>query len=362
MVTESISIEPLPSFEGWTCPLPLRDSPNVVMGHGGGGAMSAELVEHVFLPAFGDGTLGVLGDSAVLDVAGARLAFSTDSFVVRPLFFPGGSIGDLAVNGTVNDLAMSGATPLYLSAGFILEEGVEIAQVGAVAQRLGNAAQRAGVRVVTGDTKVVESGHGDGIYINTAGIGVIPDGVDIRPDRARPGDRVIVSGDLGVHGVAIMSVREGLEFGTEIRSDCQPLNGLVAAMLRRHARPPRAARPDPRWPGDLAERDRVVLGRGHRPRRARPADPGDGRRCLLAPRSRPAPGRQRGQAGRVRGSRGGRRGAGGDACSPGRRRRRGHRGVRGRPCGDGRRHAPASGPNESSTFPSVSSSPGSAEP
>ena len=231
MVTESISIEPLPSFEGWTCPLPLRDSPNVVMGHGGGGAMSAELVEHVFLPAFDNGTLGVLGDSAVLDVAGSRLAFSTDSFVVRPLFFPGGSIGDLAVNGTVNDLAMSGATPLYLSAGFILEEGVEIAQVGAVAQRLGKAAQRAGVRVVTGDTKVVESGHGDGIYVNTAGIGVIPDGVDIRPDRARPGDRVIVSGDLGVHGVAIMSVREGLEFGTEIRSDCQPLNGLVAAML-----------------------------------------------------------------------------------------------------------------------------------
>jgi hydrogenase expression/formation protein HypE len=193
--------------------------------------MSAELVEHVFLPAFRNGTLGGLGDSAVLEVAGSRLAFSTDSFVVRPLFFPGGSIGDLAVNGTVNDLAMSGATPLYLSVGFILEEGVEIAQVGAVAQRLGEAAQRAGVQVVTGDTKVVESGHGDGIYVNTAGIGVIPDGVDIRPDRARHGDRVIVSGDLGVHGVAIMSVREGLEFGTEIRSDCQPLHGLVAAML-----------------------------------------------------------------------------------------------------------------------------------
>jgi hydrogenase expression/formation protein HypE len=193
--------------------------------------MSAELVEHVFLPAFQNRTLGGLGDSAVLDVAGARLAFSTDSFVVRPLFFPGGSIGDLAVNGTVNDLAMSGATPLYLSVGFILEEGVEIAQVGAVAQRLGEAAERAGVQVVTGDTKVVESGHGDGIYVNTAGIGVIPDGVDIGPDRARPGDQVIVSGDLGVHGVAIMSVREGLEFGTEIRSDCQPLHGLVAAML-----------------------------------------------------------------------------------------------------------------------------------
>jgi len=201
------------------------------MGHGGGGAMSAELIEHLFLPAFGPAADAAMGDSAVLEVAGSRLAFSTDSFVVRPLFFPGGSIGDLAVNGTVNDLAMSGATPLYLSVGFILEEGVEIAQVGAVAQRLGEAAQRAGVQVVTGDTKVVESGHGDGIYVNTAGIGVIPDGVDIRPDRARHGDQVIVSGDLGVHGVAIMSVREGLEFGTEIRSDCQPLHGLVAAML-----------------------------------------------------------------------------------------------------------------------------------
>jgi hydrogenase expression/formation protein HypE len=193
--------------------------------------MSAELVEHVFLPAFANGTLAQLGDSAVLEVGASRLAFSTDSFVVRPLFFPGGSIGDLAVNGTVNDLAMSGATPLFLSAGFILEEGVEIARVGAVAQRLGEAAERAGVRVVTGDTKVVESGHGDGVYVNTAGIGVIPDGVDIRPDRARPGDQVIVSGDLGIHGVAIMSVREGLEFGTELRSDCQPLHGLVEAML-----------------------------------------------------------------------------------------------------------------------------------
>ena len=231
MVSQPVTIEPVASFEGWTCPLPLRDSPTVVMGHGGGGAMSAELVEHIFMPAFANGTLAQLGDSAILEVGASRLAFSTDSFVVRPLFFPGGSIGDLAVNGTVNDLAMSGATPLFLSAGFILEEGVEIARVGAVAQRLGEAAERAGVRVVTGDTKVVESGHGDGVYVNTAGIGVIPDGVDIRPDRARPGDRVIVSGDLGVHGVAIMSVREGLEFGTEISSDCQPLHGLVAAML-----------------------------------------------------------------------------------------------------------------------------------
>ena len=188
-MAEPITITPPPeplSFEGWTCPLPLRDSPTIVMGHGGGGAMSGELVEHVFLPAFADDDLAKLGDSAVLPLLGGRVAFSTDSFVVRPLFFPGGSIGDLAVNGTVNDLAMSGAQPLFLSAAFILEEGVDVTKVGAVAQRLGAAAERAGVRVVTGDTKVVESGHGDGVYVNTAGVGVVPEGVHLRPDRARP--------------------------------------------------------------------------------------------------------------------------------------------------------------------------------
>ncbi len=233
-MAEPITITPPPeplSFEGWTCPLPLRDSPTIVMGHGGGGAMSGELVEHVFLPAFADDDLAKLGDSAVLPLLGGRVAFSTDSFVVRPLFVPGGSIGDLAVNGTVNDLAMSGAQPLFLSAAFILEEGVDVTKVGAVAQRLGAAAERAGVRVVTGDTKVVESGHGDGVYVNTAGVGVVPEGVHLRPDRARPGDVVIISGEIGVHGVAIMSVREGLEFGAAVESDCQPLNGLVAAML-----------------------------------------------------------------------------------------------------------------------------------
>ena len=233
-MAEPITITPPPeplSFEGWTCPRPLRDSPTIVMGHGGGGAMSGELVEHVFLPAFADDDLAKLGDSAVLPLLGGRVAFSTDSFVVRPLFFPGGSIGDLAVNGTVNDLAMSGAQPLFLSAAFILEEGVDVTKVGAVAQRLGAAAERAGVRVVTGDTKVVESGHGDGVYVNTAGVGVVPEGVHLRPDRARPGDVVIISGEIGVHGVAIMSVREGLEFGAAVESDCQPLNGLVAAML-----------------------------------------------------------------------------------------------------------------------------------
>lgn len=230
-----VAAEPVLDFEGWTCPMPLRDSPTIVMGHGGGGAMSGELVEHVFLPAFtvpdDPGPLAGLGDSAVLPLAGGRVAFSTDTYVVRPLFFPGGSIGDLAVNGTVNDLAMSGAVPQFLSVGFVLEEGTDVAVVGAVAQRLGEAAARAGVRVVTGDTKVVEAGHGDGVYVNTAGIGLVPDGVDVRPDRAEPGDVVIVSGDIGVHGVAIMSQREGLEFGTTLESDTRPLADLVAAML-----------------------------------------------------------------------------------------------------------------------------------
>ncbi|MEU4098660.1 hydrogenase expression/formation protein HypE [Streptomyces sp. NPDC026673] len=201
------------------------------MGHGGGGALSAELVRHVFAPAFGGRVLAGLADSAVVTLGGARLAFSTDSFVVRPLFFPGGSIGDLAVNGTVNDLAMSGARAAFLSCGFILEEGVEMPLVARVAEALGAAARTAGVEVVTGDTKVVEAGHGDGLYINTAGIGLIPDGVDIRPERAEPGDVVIVSGEIGAHGVAVMSVREGLEFGVEIESDCAALGGLVEAML-----------------------------------------------------------------------------------------------------------------------------------
>ncbi|MGW9206187.1 hydrogenase expression/formation protein HypE [Embleya sp. NPDC055664] len=220
-----------PDFSGWTCPAPLRDHPRIVTGHGGGGALSAELVEHVFAPAFGGPVLASLADSAVVTLGGARLAFSTDSFVVRPLFFPGGDIGGLAVNGTVNDLAMSGAKAAYLSVGFILEEGVETAVVARVAQALGDAARAAGVEIATGDTKVVEAGHGDGIYLNTAGIGLVPAGVDLRPQRATPGDVVIVSGDMGVHGVAVMSVREGLEFDVEIRSDCAALGGLVEAML-----------------------------------------------------------------------------------------------------------------------------------
>ncbi len=219
------------NLEGWTCPLPLRDYPTIVLGHGGGGKLSAELIEHLFLPAFANPTLAGLADSAIVDVGGTRVAFSTDSFVVQPLFFPGGNIGELAVNGTVNDIAMSGAQPMVMSVGFILEEGLPLDRLGVIAESTGAAARAAGVELVTGDTKVVDQGHGDGVYINTSGFGIVPEGVAIGPDRARPGDAVIVSGDLGVHGIAIMSVREGIEFGTVVESDTMPLNGLVAAML-----------------------------------------------------------------------------------------------------------------------------------
>ena len=222
--------EPL-NVDDWSCPLPLRDHPAIVMGHGGGGKLSAELVEHLFLPAFGSDIGAQLGDSAVVEVQGARLAYSTDSFVVRPLFFPGGNIGDLAVNGTINDIAMSGARPLFLSAGFILEEGMPLERLGAIAQAMGDAARRAGIALVTGDTKVVDHGHGDGVYINTSGVGLVPPGVQIGPARARPGDAVLVSGAIGMHGIAILSVREGLEFGAPVESDTAALHGLVAGLL-----------------------------------------------------------------------------------------------------------------------------------
>jgi hydrogenase expression/formation protein HypE len=226
-------------FDGWTCPIPLRHYPAIVLGHGAGGKLSSELVDHLFVPAFRNAALESLGDAAVLPgdgmadalAAGGRLAFTTDSFVVRPLFFPGGNIGELAVNGTVNDLAMSGAQPSYLTAGFILEEGLPLAQLGAIVESMAAAARAAGVVLVAGDTKVVDRGHGDGVYINTSGIGIVPPGLQIGPQRAQPGDKVIVSGEIGVHGIAVLSVREGLEFGAPVESDCAALNGLVAAML-----------------------------------------------------------------------------------------------------------------------------------
>jgi hydrogenase expression/formation protein HypE len=187
------------------------------------------------MPAFAGtdlaGVLQQLGDAAVLDIGGARLAFSTDSYVVRPRFFPGGNIGDLAVNGTINDVSMTGARPIAMSAGFVLEEGMPLDELGRIAETMGRSARAAGVSIVTGDTKVVDAGHGDGVYINTAGIGLVPPGVDLGPHRIRPGDAIIVSGAIGMHGIAVMSVREGLEFGSQIVTDSAPLNGLVSAIL-----------------------------------------------------------------------------------------------------------------------------------
>jgi hydrogenase expression/formation protein HypE len=230
-MTDSTETIAVPDFSQWSCPLPLADYPEIVMGHGGGGKLGNELVEHLFLPAFRNAALENLGDAAVFDLASGRLAMSTDSFVVQPLFFPGGSIGALAVNGTVNDLAVSGAEPKFLSASFILEEGFPLAQLAAIVTDMAAAAAAAGVQIVTGDTKVVERGHGDGCYINTTGVGQLRAGISVGPSRAEPGDAILVSGTIGDHGMAIMSVREGLEFESEIRSDCAALNGLIANVL-----------------------------------------------------------------------------------------------------------------------------------
>jgi hydrogenase expression/formation protein HypE len=223
---------------GWTCPLPLQSYPTIVMGHGAGGRMMADLIEHLFAPAFDNEWLGQMGDSATIELSSLfesqssnKIAFTTDSFVVSPLFFPGGNIGELAVYGTINDLAMRGAKPLLLSASYILEEGLPMETLGNIVTAMAQACRRTGVKIATGDTKVVQKGHGDGVYINTSGIGVIPSGVEIGPANARPGDALLVSGTIGDHGIAVMSVREGLTFQTEIQSDSSPLNGMVDAMI-----------------------------------------------------------------------------------------------------------------------------------
>jgi hydrogenase expression/formation protein HypE len=214
------------------CPAPAAPEDRVLLAHGGGGKLTQQLLEKLFLPAFAHPALQARHDGAILRVDGLRLAFSTDSFVVRPLIFPGGTIGDLAVNGTVNDLAMCGARPLYLSAGFILEEGLSMETLRLVVASMREAAARAGVALVTGDTKVVDKGKGDGIFINTAGIGVVESPVDLGPAAVECGDAVLVSGDLGAHGLAVLSVREGLEFESPIVSDTAPLWPAVAALLR----------------------------------------------------------------------------------------------------------------------------------
>ncbi|HSR06380.1 MAG TPA: hydrogenase expression/formation protein HypE, partial [Bryobacteraceae bacterium] len=195
-----------------SCPLPLDVTDRVLLGHGSGGKLSAALLSDIFFRAFTSPLLARMEDQAVFEIGGTRLAFTTDSFVVKPLFFRGGDIGSLAVHGTVNDLAMGGAEPLFLSAGFILEEGLEMNTLRRVAESMARAAQATGAEIVTGDTKVVEKGSGDGLFINTTGIGVVREGVNLSAANARPGDRVIVSGTLGDHGIAILSEREGIGF------------------------------------------------------------------------------------------------------------------------------------------------------
>lgn len=214
-----------------TCPVPLANGRRILLAHGGGGRLTRDLVERVFLPAFRNDTLAALHDAAVLERPGGRLAFTTDSFVVHPLFFPGGDVGTLAVTGTVNDLAMSGARPLYLSLGFILEEGLAVHDLERVVASVRDAAQRSSVTVVAGDTKVVEKGKGDGIFITSAGVGVVEARGPIAPTEVRAGDAVLVSGPVGQHGVAVMAVRDGLAFATPILSDCASVAGPVLALL-----------------------------------------------------------------------------------------------------------------------------------
>ncbi|MFZ0827577.1 MAG: hydrogenase expression/formation protein HypE [Verrucomicrobiia bacterium] len=214
------------------CPIPIQQYPNVLMAHGGGGRLMHQLISKMFLTAFDHPLRETQHDSAVVEWTANKLAFTTDSYVVRPILFPGGDIGSMAVHGTVNDLAMSGARPLYLSSAFILEEGLPMETLWRVVCSMRDAAQRCGVHIITGDTKVVDKGKGDGLFINTAGIGVVEHEQKIAPQNVRPGDVVMVNGDLGRHGMAIMAVREGLEFESQIDSDSAPVADLVLQLLK----------------------------------------------------------------------------------------------------------------------------------
>jgi hydrogenase expression/formation protein HypE len=217
---------------GVACPAPIPEDARVILGHGSGGQLSAALMRDLIGPALaGAAPGGPLNDAAIVEIGGQRLAFTTDSFVVSPIEFPGGDIGELAVNGTINDLAMMGAVPVALSLAYVIEEGLAFEELRRVTESAARAARRAGATIVTGDTKVVGRGAADGLFVNTAGIGLVPEGVAPSADRARAGDAIVLSGPIGLHGVAIMSVREGLEFEVEIASDTQALNGLVAAIL-----------------------------------------------------------------------------------------------------------------------------------
>ena len=212
------------------CPRPVEPA-RVQLSHGGGGRQMQALIRDVFLAAFDNSLLASLHDGATWDMPAGTMAFTTDSYVVRPLFFPGGDIGSLAVHGTINDLAMCGARPIYLSAGFILEEGLSLETLRRIAQSMAGAARAAGVQVVTGDTKVVDRGKADGIYVNTAGIGVVPNGVSIAPERIRPGDAILLSGDVGSHGIAVLSVRDGVAFESRVESDSAPLHRVIADLI-----------------------------------------------------------------------------------------------------------------------------------
>ncbi len=217
--------------EGLSCPIPKSDYDRILLAHGGGGTLSHKLISKLFYPQFSNEILDQQHDSGVFEINGLKLAFTTDSYVVQPIFFPGGDIGSLAVNGTVNDLSVAGAKPIFISAAFILEEGFEIEELWKIILSMQNASEAAGVKIITGDTKVVDKGKGDKIFINTSGIGIVPEGVNISPKNCKPGDVIILSGRIAEHGVAIMSSRENLEFETTIKSDTAPLNELVEKML-----------------------------------------------------------------------------------------------------------------------------------
>lgn len=213
------------------CPIPITDYPNILLAHGGGGKLMQQLIEKMIVPTFKNSLPNELHDGAIITIGNTKLAFTTDSFVVKPLFFPGGDIGSLAINGTVNDLAMCGAKPLYLSVGFIIEEGLPMETLWHILKSMEQSAKSANVQLVTGDTKVVDKGKGDGIFINTTGIGIIEHNITISPKNINVGDVILINGDIGRHGIAIMAEREGLSFESKIESDCAPLNDIVIKLL-----------------------------------------------------------------------------------------------------------------------------------
>ncbi len=229
--SELVSNDETKDLTAFSCPVPLPAGERILLGHGSGGKLSADLLQDVFLPAIGNPVLNRLEDQAIVTLNGARLAITTDSFVVKPLIFRGGDVGSLAVHGTINDLAMGGAKPLWLSVAFILEEGLPIETLRRVVASMRDAAANAGVQIVAGDTKVVEKGSADGLFINTTGIGLVREGVTLSATQARPGDSILVSGMLGDHGIAILAEREGIQFETAVQSDSAPLHALVASLL-----------------------------------------------------------------------------------------------------------------------------------